>query len=209
MSLKWIWSDNYGAGTPSGPEDKKVPHAELFRNVADQSVLNKHIEKGFTPNGGDYTTEFYYIPAGCHAVTQFTNPSPRLWPESYTHYYLSAPLFIKISEGLFDNGRYKNNSVVFGLELAWAKFANGSSDENISDWKYENIHILNPALDTSNHYPYYDGELTRYGQFNQGVYIPYEGIQGYTLIWGNLHIYNTGSLDVYCSGIDFGVWLDD
>ena len=211
MGLQWIWSDNYSNSGPSGPEDKGRPHAEEFNNVGNAPMTNVHIEKGFTSNGSYYFTEFYSIPVGCHAVTRLINPNPALWKPGYTHYYLNAPLYVPVDndkQGLWDDKRrYKNNSVVFGLELAWAKGGEDESSENIIDWKYENIHILNPALDTSAHLPYYDAALTRYGQFSyNGVWVKYEPIPGYTLMWGNLHVYNTGPIDVYCRAIDLAVW---
>lgn len=217
MSLQWIWSDSYDISGPAGPSDKGRPHAELFNNVGKTHMTNVHIEKGFTLNGNHYFTEFYDIPPGCHAITTFTNPNPRLWTEGYTHYYLNAPLYIPVElrggDGLWDPyGRYRNNSIIFGLEFAWAKFANGQADEtneNITDWKYENIHILNPALDTTAHLPYYESVLTRYGQFsNNGVWVKYEPITGYTLMWGNLHVYNTGTERMYCGAIDLALWYE-
>lgn len=217
MSIKWIWSDSYSIDGPSGPSDKGRPHAELFHNVGNAYLSNAHIDKGFTQNGSTYTTEFYKIPKGCHAIVQLNNPDPKAWVEGYTSYYLQAPLFIPIEwtagvGGLLDaNGRYRRNSVIFCLELAWAKFAdNKQESENITDWKYENIHILNPAMDTANHLKYYDAALTMYGQFSHGgVWAKYTPISNYKLMWGNLHLYNFGNLDLYCKAIDLGLWYDD
>jgi len=205
MGLHWIWSDKYDngdGGMPSGPAEKNRPHAEVFTNVGKYPLVNTHIENGFSLNGTHYFTEFYEIPVQCHAVVTITEPAK--WPEDFTHFYLNAPLY---DRRMPDNWhkRYPSNAVVFGLELGWAKLDN---EDRVTEWKYENIHILNPPCDTKNHLPYYDSVLARRGQYsNSGVWIKHEPMIGYKLMWANLHVYNMGS-GMYCGSIDLAVWTE-
>lgn len=204
--LKWLWSDNYSnKDSEAGPTTKGVPHPELFTNVGTYPLVLEHFNIGAAIGPQTYIKDFYKIPGGCHAVLTLNNPKASEWILNFSHWYMQSKLFLPIGEkqdGLWDTkGRYKNNSLVVGLELAWGKV----DEEVITDWKYENIHFLSPSVDTISHFPYYDGELTPFAQ-QHGVYVPYVAMPyGYELQWAMLHVYNYGNT-VYCSGIDFGVW---
>lgn len=154
------------------------------------------------------TWDFYRIRPGCHAYTQISGESELLTDQykNAVEWRLDKPMFIKTTD-LQSNKRVPDNSVVIMLEVGWAKRSKTPEgiDAGLVEWKYEYLHFLTasiealgPSSESSLRNTY---DLLTYGQSLSTIVPSTAPSNEHEIQWINMHIYNAGSVDLYCPGI--------
>lgn len=209
------WLDNWSDCVPSGGAQWVGLQVETFdysrvqwRNTA----YNSPYDCWPKPEEDPETWDFYKIRPNCHAYTQVSGIAElNALFEKATTWRLDYPMFVATADW-FHGGqynreydRYKNNTVVVMLEIAYYKSTTQSG--GTSDWKYNYLHFLVPPIDVPVSESLDDEyDLLSYGQNLVALCPAVSPSNEHKIQWIRMHVYNLGALTLYCPGLT--LWVE-
>lgn len=179
-----------------------------WRNTAYNSPYDCWPQPEETPE----TWDFYKIRPNCHAYTQVSGiaelnalfEKAATWRLDYPMFAATADWFISGSSQQAYR-KYKKNCVVVMLEIAY--YRPSTAYGGTADWKYKYLHFLVPPLDVPVSMSLRnDYDLMTYGQALVTLCPADAPSNEHKIQWIRMHVYNLGSLTLYCPG--FTLWVE-